>query len=177
MLGLALSLSRFSPALFSLLVFSAHVLWAQRSSPLQEIPVQLLGTPAQLVTVSEAPAHPHFTFGGLPLSFEQNQGPTESRMRFFPHRKIGDYRPSTNTTAVFEWRGEEKYLVASAPSKWLTFAPASGKANRETIHGVDELEYYGHQIPWAGSLIVRICRQAKVHPHITSVLKALHPQF
>jgi hypothetical protein len=32
------------------------------------------------------------------------------------------------------------------------------------------LEYYGHHIPWAGSVILRIGQQAKTHPHITSVV-------
>ena len=182
MRGLLLSLSHLSPILLvSLLVLSTHLSWAQRKSPLEEIPVQLLDTPAQLATVSEAL---HFTDRGLPLSFTQNQGQTESWMRFFPPHNTSDYRLPTNTKAVLdqatrtaELRGKEKYFLSSAPSKWLTFAPPYGKAHHETLDSVDELEYYAHHIPRAGSLIVRICQQAKVHPHVTRVLKVLRPQF
>jgi hypothetical protein len=185
MRGLVLSLSHLSSILLvSLLVLSTHLLWAQRKSPLEEIPVQLFDTPAQLATVSEAQTHLHFTYKGLPLSFRQNQGQTESWMRFFPPHNTGDYRPPTNTKAVLdqatrtaELRAEEKYFIGSAPSKWLTFAPTYGKVHHEAIYRVDELEYYRHHIPWAGSLIVRICRQAKAHPHVTHVLKVLRPQF
>jgi hypothetical protein len=32
-------------------------------------------------------------------------------------------------------------------------------------------------LPWAGSVILRISQQARAHPHLTSVLKTVHPQF
>ena len=183
MRGLVPSLSHLSSILLvSLLVLSTHLLWAQRKSPLEEIPVQLFDAPSQLATVSEAQTHLQFTYRGLPLSFE-NQGQTESWMRFFSHHTDEDHLP-TNTKAVLdqaigtaELRGKEKYFIGSAPSKWLTFAPTYGKVHHETIYRVDELEYYGHHIPLVGSLIVRICQQAKVHPHVTRVLKVLRPQF
>jgi hypothetical protein len=185
MRGLVLALSHLSSILLvSLLVLSTHSLWAQRKSFLEEIPVQRFDTPAQFATGSEAQTHLHFTYRGLPLSFRQNQGQTESWMRFFPDHNTGDYRLPTDSKAVLdqatrtaELRGEEKYLIGSAPSKWLTFAPTNGKAHHETIYRVDELEYYAHHVPWAGSLIVRICQQAKVHPHVTRVLKVLRPRF
>jgi hypothetical protein len=180
MRGLVLSLSHLSPILLvSLLVLSTHLLWAQRKSPLEEIPVQLLDTPAQLAIVSEAL---HFTDRGLPLSFPQNQGQTESWKKFFPAYNTGGYRSPTNAvldrvTRMAGLRSEEKYFTGSTPSKWLTFVPTYGNVHVETIYRVDELEYYGHQIPWAGSLMLRICQQAKVHPHVTRVLKVLRPRF
>ncbi len=182
MRGLVLSRSRISPILLvSLLVLSTHLLSAQRTSPPQEIPIQLFDTPAQLTTVSEAPIHLHFTCRRLPTCFEQNQSETESWMRFHPN-PISDYRLPINTKAVLdettrtpELRGKEKYSTGSAPSKWLTFAPTYGKLPHEMIYRVDELEYYAHHIPWAGSFIVRICEQARAHPHVTRALKILRP--
>jgi hypothetical protein len=44
-------------------------------------------------------------------------------------------------------------------------------------HGGNDLESYGHRIPWVGSSILRIGQQAKAHPHITTVLKLIHPKF
>jgi hypothetical protein len=185
MRGLVLSLSHLcSILLVSLLVPSTYLLWAQRKSPLEEIPVQLVDAPSQLATVSKVQTHLHFTDRGLPPSFRQNQVQAESGMRFFAAYNAGDYRLPTNTKAVLdqatrtaELRGEEKYFIGSAPSKWLTFALTYGKVHHETIYGANELEYYGRHIPWAGSLIVRICQQARVHPHVTRVLKVLRPQF
>ena len=64
--------------------------------------------------------------------------------------------------------GKSKHFVGSAPSKWLTLAPACSKTHCRTIRHADDLEYYVHEIPWAGSIILRICQQARVRPHITS---------
>jgi hypothetical protein len=161
MRGSVFSLSHLSPILLvGFLVLSTHLLCAQRKSPLEEIPVHVIDTPAQLATVSEVQTHLHFT-------------QTESLMRFFPHR-ASDNLISANTKAVqdqatrtAELWGKEKYFVGSIPSK----------THHETIYRVDELEYYAHHIPWAGSLIGRICQQAKVHPHVTRLLKVLRPQF
>ena len=63
------------------------------------------------------------------------------------------------------------------PTKWTTFAPAFSQVHHETIHGANDLEYYGRHIPWAGPAILRISQQAKAHPHITTVLKSVHPKF
>jgi hypothetical protein len=179
-----LSLSHFSRILLvSLLVLSAHVLRAQRTSTLEESAVQLPDAPSWVAKVSEAQTHLHLTYKGLPLSFRQNQSQTESWMRFFPDR-TGYDRLSINTNAVLnqgtgtaEFWGKNKYFIGDAPTKWATFAPTFGQVRYETIRGANNFEYYGHHIPWAGSIILRIGQQAKAHPHITKALKTLHPRF
>jgi hypothetical protein len=184
MRGLVPSLSHLSSILLvSLLVLSTRVLWAQRTSTLEDNAVQLPDAPSRVATVSEAQTHLHLTYKGLPLSFRQNQGQTESWMRFFPDHTRYD-RLSINTSAVLnqdsgtaEFWGKNKSFIGSAPPKWMTFAPTLGHVHHETTHGGDDLEYYGHHIPWAGSTILRIGQQAKAHPHITTVLKSVHPKF
>jgi hypothetical protein len=184
MRGVVLSLSHLSSILLvSLLVLSTHVLWAQRTSTLEESAVQLPDAPSRVATVSEAQTHLHLTYRGSPLSFKQNQGQTESWMRFFPDH-TGYDRLSINTNAVLnqdtgtaEFWGKNKYFIGSAPTKWMTFAPTFGHVHHETTHGGNDLEYYGHHIPWAGSVILRIGQQAKAHRHITSVLKMVQPRF
>ena len=184
MRGVVLSLSHVSSILLvSLFVLSTHVLWAQRTSTLEESAVQLPDAPSQVATVSEAQTHLHLTYKGLPFSLKQNQGQTESWMRFFPDH-TGYDRLSINTNAVLnqdtgtaEFWGKNKYLISRAPTKWMTLAPTFGHVHHETIHGANDLEYYGHHVPWAGSVILRIGHQAKAHPHITSVLKTVHPRF
>jgi hypothetical protein len=157
MRGIVPSLSHVcSILLISLLVLSTHVLWAQRTSTLEESAVQLPDAPSRVSTVSEAQTHLHLTYKGLPLSFKQNQSQTEGTAELW---------------------GKNKCFIGSAPTKWMTFAPTFGHVHHETIHGANDLEYYGHHIPWAGSVILRIGQQAKTHPHITSVVKTLHPQF
>lgn len=185
MRGLGLSLPHLSSILLvSLLVLSTQLLWAQGKSRLQTIPVQLFDGPSQLAPVSEAQTHRPFTYRGLPLSFRQNQGQAESWMRFSPPYNTGHYRLPINTETVLdqaartaELPGKKKYFIGNASSKWLTFAPAHGKVHPETSDRVDEVEYYAQHIPWAGSLILRIRQQAKVHPHVTRVLKVFQPKF
>jgi hypothetical protein len=184
MRGVVLSLSHlFSILLVSLLALSTHVLWAQGASTLAESAIQLPDAPSRVATVSEAQTHLHLTYKGLPWSFKQNQGQTESGMRFFPDH-TGYDRLSVNThaalnqyTGTAEFCGKNKYFIGSAPTKWMTFAPIFGHVHHETTHGGNDLEYYARHIPWAGSAILRIGQQAKAHPHITSALKAVHPRF
>jgi hypothetical protein len=180
MRGVVLSLSRLSPILLvSLLVLSPHVLWAQRTSTPEERAVQLPDAPSQVATVSEAQTHLHLTYKGLPLSFKQDQGQTESWMRFFPDH-TGYYRPINTNAALSRtaalW-SKEKYLIGTAPSKGWTFAPAYGKVPHETTWRVGNLEHYVHRLPWAGPIILRIGQQAKTHPHVTRVLRVLKPRL
>jgi hypothetical protein len=183
MRSVILSLSRLSSILLvSLLVLSTHIS-AQRTSTLEETAVQLPDAPSQVATVSGAQTHLHLTYKGLPLSFKQNQGRTESWMRFFLDHT--GYDPlSINTNAALnqdagtaEFWGKNECLIGSAPTHWMPFVPSFGPVHHETIHGANDLEYYGHHIPWAGPVILRIGQQAKAHPHITRALKVVRPRF
>jgi len=181
MRGLFVSFSKPSPiVLVGVLVLSTHLLWAQRTFPLENIPIQLLDTPAPFARVSEVQTPLHLTDKRLPLTFEQNQGQTDSRIKFFP-RYSGYYRLPINTNGVLsrtaELWGKEKYLTGTSPSKEWTFAPTYGKVSHETTWRVGNLEHYVHRIPWAGSVILRMGQQAKAHPHVTRVLTILKPQF
>jgi hypothetical protein len=183
MRGSVFLLSQLSSILLvSLLVLSTHVLGAQRTSTLEESAVQLPDAPSQVATVLEAQTNLHLTYKGLPLSFKQHQGRTESWMRFPDHTGYDRLSIDTNTVldqdmGTAEFWSKNKYFIGSAPTKWMTFAPNFGHVHQETIHGANDLEYYGHHMPWAGSVILRIGQQARAHPHITSVLKTVHPRF
>jgi hypothetical protein len=83
----------------------------------------------------------------------------------------------TQDSGAAEFWGKNKYFTGSAPTKEMTFVPTFGHVDHEAIHGANDLEYYGHNIPWAGAVILRIDQQAKAHPHITRVLMTLHPRF
>jgi len=143
------------------------------------VPIQLVDTP--FARVSEAQTR--LTYRRLLLTFEQNQGQTDSRMTLFPHYP-GYYPSPTNTGAALhpatrtaELWGKGTYPIGSAPSKWRTFAPTYGKVPHETTWRVGNLEHYAHRIPWAGSIILRIGQQAKAHPLVTRVLKVLKPRL
>jgi hypothetical protein len=166
MRGLVLSLSHLSSILLvSLLVLSTHLLWTQRASTQEESAVQLPDAPSEVQT--------RLTHKEFHLTFKQNQGQTDSSMRFFPDRTSYDRR-SVNINAVLsqdsgtiEFRDPNKYFIGSAPTKRMTFAPIFGHVHQETIHG----------IPWVGPVVLRIGKEAKAHPHITTALKTVRPQF
>jgi hypothetical protein len=182
MRGLFLSFSNTSPILLcGVLALFTHILWAQASLPLEKVPIQFVDTHAPFARVSEAQTR--FIYRRSPLTFEQNQGQTDSGMRFFPHYP-GYYRLPVNTdaslytaTSTAELWGKGTYLIGSAPSKWRTFAPTYGEVPQETTERVGNLEHYGLRIPWAGSIILRIGQQAKAHPHVTRLLRVLKPRL
>ena len=183
MRGLVFSLSQLSSILLvSLIVLSTQLLWAQGKSSVEASPANLLDAPSHLASVAKARTHLFFADSGLPLSFKQTRGETQSGIRFFVPYNAGDYRLPSNTEAALSQaartalRDQEKHPISSVP-RWLTFAPINGKVHHETIYSIDQPEYYAQHIPWAGSLIVRICQQAEVHPRVTRVLKVFRPQF
>ena len=184
MRGSFLLFARLSPILLLvLLVLSTHVLWAQRISLLQESKIPLPDAPASVATVAEAQTRLHLPYNRLSLAFNPTQGQAESWMRFFPDHTGYDPLPVSNNAVLGQhartdkfW-GKDRYFIGSAPTKCLPFALTCGHVHHETIQGANDLEYYGHHMPWAGSAILRIGQQARPHPHITSVLKTVHPQF
>jgi hypothetical protein len=169
--------------LLNLLVLSTHVLWAQRTSQLEESAAQLPDAPAPATMVSELQTQLHLTDGVLPLTFEQNREQTEPRVRFGLHYP-GYYRLPIDTNAALDQRtrtaklrGNDRIFIGSTLANGMTFAPAYGQVYREAIRGAHDLEYYGHHIPGAGSIVLRIGQQAHAHPRITSVLRMVQPQF
>jgi hypothetical protein len=168
MRGLLLSLSHLSPPLLvSLLVLSTHLLRAQGTSTREECALSLPDAPSEVQT------HRHLTHKEFHMTFKQNQGQTDSSMRFFPDG-TGYDRLAVNINPVLsqdsgtiEFRDPNKYFIGSAPTKRMTFAPIFGQVHQETIHGM----------PWVGPVVLRIGKEVKAHPHITTVLKTVRPQF
>jgi hypothetical protein len=160
---LVFSFTQVSPILWvSFLALSTTSLWAQTGSPPKEIPVQLFNIPTQ--------AHPH-------LHFTQTDGmrsfPDDSTDKLLPTNTKAGLDQATRTAELWD---KEKYFIGSIPSRGLTFAPIHDKLHERTIYR-DELEYYSHHIPWAGSLVGRICQQGRLHPHVTRWLNVLRLQF
>ena len=173
MRGSFLSFSHSSPILFSgLLVLCTHFLWAQGTLPLERAPIHFVDTPAPFARVSEVQMPLHLTDRRLPPTFEQNQGQTDSGMRFFPHYP-GYYRLPVNTDASLYTATR----TAELSSKWWAFAPTYGKVPHETTFPIRNPEHYWLRIPWADSIILRMGQQAKTHPHIARVLTLLKPRL
>ena len=152
--------------LVSFLVLSTHLLWAQRTSTRAESAIPLSDAPSTVQT------RLHFTDKRFPLVFAQNRGQTESWLTFFPNRtaydrRSGDIDALSSQDRKIKLSSPNGYFIGGAPTKWTTFGPTFVDVHRETTHG----------IPWAGTILLRIGQQAKAHPHITTVLKTVHPRF
>jgi hypothetical protein len=61
--------------------------------------------------------------------------------------------------------------------RWLMFAPNYGRVQPKTIHSADDWQYYGHHIPVAGPVVLRVGQEAQAHPHVVSLFKVIQPQF
>jgi hypothetical protein len=168
MLGSILSVSHLSPhLLIGLLVLSTHLLWGQGTSTREGGAIPLPDAPL------EAQTHLDLTHKEFHLTLKQNEGQTEPSLRFFLDH-AGYDRPSVNINAALsrdiktiQFSDPNKYFIGSAPTNRITFSPIFGHAHHDTIPA----------IPWARPLIVRIGEQVKAHPHITTILKTVHPRF
>jgi hypothetical protein len=175
-------LRHFFPILLaSSLVLSTPSMRAQKLPPLAEIQARTLDGSTQLAPVPEATGHLGPAPGILPEAprSQTDRSQTDLRVELFSyHHTLTNPRAALNLqqpTGTAELPGKAKYFTGSASSQWLT--SANGSVHYPAIHPADHLQYYGHHIPWAGSLIPRVSHQANAHPHVTSVLKLFKPQF
>jgi hypothetical protein len=168
MASLLLLLSHLSSLLLvSFLMLSTHLLWAQGTSTRAGSVIPLSDAPSAVQT------RLHFTDERFSPVFAQNRDQTESWLTFFPNRTAYDRRSGDIDTGLgqdgktIRLSNPNGYFSGGVPAKWTTFGPTFADVHHETTHG----------IPWAGPIILRIGQEAKAHPHITTVLKTVHPRF
>jgi hypothetical protein len=159
--------------LVSSLVLSTHSLWAQKPPLPDKIQARSF---RQLATVPQARAYLR-PAPGIPQSQnESRMRPSSFRIRH--HFILIDTEAPLDVgqpAGMAELQGQADSFTGSASSPWLT--SAFGNIRHPTSQSADHLEYYGHYIPWAAPIISRVTQQAKVHPHVTSVLKLFQPRF
>jgi uncharacterized repeat protein (TIGR01451 family) len=121
-------------------------------------------------TNKEAQQAPPDAFGKLPLSFELNQGQTDSRVRFLArghgygifltdngasfsfsdsptplHMRLQDAALSPRVTGVDQLPGKVNYLAGNKASDWRTNIPTYERVRYEQIYPGVDLVYYGNQ--------------------------------
>lgn len=67
------------------------------------------------------------------------------------------------------------YFIGNTPTIWLTNDIAHNIVHYDAPDLGDELQYYGHRVPWAGQIILGISKQAKSHPRAFSLLEVINP--
>jgi uncharacterized repeat protein (TIGR01451 family) len=111
---------------------------------------------------------PADAFGQLPLSFEVNQGQTDSRVKFLARgqgygifltdngaafsisgsslrMRLQDSATSPHITGVDQLPGKVNYLIGNKASGWRTNIPTYERVRYEQIYSGIDLVYYGNQ--------------------------------
>ena len=70
-----------------------------------------------------------------------------------------------------------QYADTKMAARWLTFVPSYSRVLSRAIHSANDWQYYGHHIPLAGPVLLRVGHEAQAHPHIVSLFKVIQPQF
>ena len=111
-------------------------------------------------------------YGQLPLSFEANQGQTDSQVNFLSRgsgyslfltptkavlslkqgntsnvvgMRIVGANPTARAVGLDKQAGVSNYLIGSDPSKWHTDIPNYGKVDYQSVYSGIDLVYHGDQ--------------------------------
>jgi hypothetical protein len=157
----------FSAVLLSVLVVTCSA-EAQQIQPTNRSASQLPDAPSGVARVSDLQKNLNI-FGissGLRLIPDARQG--EWWMSSFGNRIQN--RLALNQPAM-------QYADTRMVVRWLMFAPNYRRVQPKTIHSADDWQYYGHRIPVAGPVVLRVGQEAQAHPHVVSLFKLIQPQF
>ncbi len=69
------------------------------------------------------------------------------------------------------------YPYTRMDTYWVTFAPGHDRLHPKIVHRADDWQYYGHHIPVAGPLVLRVGQEAQAHPRVVTIFKMIQPQF
>jgi hypothetical protein len=104
-----------------------------------------------------------------------------SRLRLIPDARQGAWRMNSFGSQIQYRLALKQPAMQYADSKtvvrWLMFAPSYGHVQPKTIHSADDWQYYGHHIPVAGHVVLRVGQEAQAHPHVVTLFKVIQPKF
>ncbi len=165
------------------LVLSACLTWTQERPSASETPTQSSSLAAQFAAVPEANIRSHPVNETLSLPFAPNQGQTPYLR--FRSLDIGYHLPPIKNNALPGlWQlaktdelqqAKANHFIDNTPIEWLTDVSTHDKVYFRTRDPARDLAYYGHQIPWAGRIILGIGKQAQFHPRVTRVIELIGP--
>ncbi len=165
------------------LVLSARLTWTQESPSASETPTQLSSLAAQFVAIPGPGIRFHPAYESLAPPFPPTYGPTPSQVKF-SSLGTGYHLPPIKNNALpglwqlaktDELQAKANHFIDNTPIGWLTEVSTHDKVYFRTPDPARDLAYYGHQIPWAGRILLGIGEQAKFHPRVTHVLQLIGP--
>ena len=114
-----------------------------------------------LPNLGQTPSRPKFHTLNLayPLSLTKNNAPSD----IWQFAKVDEPQFKANS------------FIGDAPTEWLTNEIPYNTLHYRAPDLGDQLQYYGHRIPWAGRIILGVSRQAQSHPRVFSLLEVIDP--
>ena len=140
----------------------------QEVTPSRQSDARIPDAPSALARISDCQVTLNVFTAGSALDLMPEASHYASRTSWFRSR-IED-RPDRNQHAM-------PYTDNRMDGLSLMFAPDNVRIHPKTIHGADDWQYYGHHIPVAGPLVLRVGEEAQAHPRVVAVFKMIQPQF
>lgn len=139
---------------------------AQEVLPLSQSAARIPDAPSALARISDHQVTLNVFASGSVVNLMPEAGQYESWTSWF-------------RTRIQDQSDRNQPARSSADTKMdgisLMFAPA--RMPPKAIHGADDWQYYGHHIPVAGPLVLRVGEEAQAHPRVVAVFKMIQPQF
>lgn len=188
MVPLPFGLYRFCASLVSLVVLATPLLWSQKpieAIPTEKVPERFLDRRVPPWPLPEAGTRPNSVQKGLSVSPEATKGPSGLRVKFFTP-SAGDYRYFNNQISsdtmqpseTVESLGNSRHLTSSSSNQWLK--PTFG-INYPATQATENLHKYASHFRWVVPIMLRVSqeasKEARAHPHVTSVIKLFRPTF
>ena len=140
---------------------------AKEVPPSNQSDTSIPDAPSALARISDHQVTLNVFAPGSVLNLMPEAGHYESRTSWFRSR-IQD-RPDSNRSAM-------RFADNRTGGLSLMFALDNVRIPK-TIHSADDWQYYGHHIPVAGPLVLRVGEEAQAHPRLVAVFKMIQPQF
>ncbi len=177
--------SRLHPLLIivplTLLVFSARLIWAQETPATSKTPIQSASLVAPFAAVPEAGIRFNPAYGKLSLPDAPHQGSSLLRFRPFdvgyliPLSKNGTSKDPRQLAKIDEQQAKANQFIGNAPAVWFTPVIPQNAVSFRTPDLGGALQYYGHRIPWAGRVMLRVGKQAEFHPRVVRAFELIRP--
>jgi hypothetical protein len=166
--------------LLSVLVASTCFSQVQKIAPYNEEDSQLPDAPSAVAGVSDAPRDRIFDETSalhLLRDDDHNAWWRRSWNHIQNRSTLNSQALNHQKNTVVKLLRREEHPILSARAAWLTFDPTYDHVQPKTPHSVDDWQYYGHHLPVAGPVVLRVGQEAQAHPHIASIFKVIQPQF
>lgn len=165
------------------LMFSARLALTQERPSASKTPTQVSILAAPFAEGPEAGIRLRPVYESLSPPVPPNLGQTPSPLKFRTLNLAYPLWLTKNNALPDLWqlakidepRVRASYFIGNAATGWLTNEIPHNTVHYGAPDPDDDLQYYGHHIPWAGRIILGMSKQATFHPRVVRVLELIGP--